>query len=349
MKPEHQSHREIAKCANCHYNGRHSMVDYCAPPNRNTEIREILADLESLKTDDKWGQAARLNIDLFRAIRHPPTYLWWLISRAPQLRRDRSLITEIGDLPLPRWQKAGLEMLSGFEAMAPEMLRPVKITLLDQLRELETHATRPVLMLSLGCGGMELERQIIYELIRSRSRVPVTFVGVDYAPIVPEIVAARFGPLLSRGLIRLETSSRVDLDEVGRLKNGEHSGQFRILILNTDAFELARLPADFFDCAYHTRMAHHLTRQEHESLNRLALHLAPRLFEFDDLFSVRTLLLASVFAWRFPAGFGCVVLSYLRDLSRRELLSENTDQARIEIAYGKSIRCYVKECRKDSP
>jgi hypothetical protein len=116
--------------------------------------------------------------------------------------------------------------------------------------------------------------------------------------------------------------------------------------LNTDAFELECLPENFFDCAYHTRLAHHLTAEEHGALNRLALHLAPKLIEFDDLFGIRPLLLASVFAWRFPAVFNGVILSYLRDPSRRELLSRLTDRARIKVACTKPIWCYVKEYQK---
>lgn len=48
-----------------------------------------------------------------------------------------------------------------------------------------------------------------------------------------------------------------------------------------------------------------------------------------------------------PAGFGGVVLSYLRDHSGRELLSRPADGARIEIAYTKPIQRYVKEYQKE--
>jgi hypothetical protein len=323
------------------------MVSNLAPSRRRQEIKEILADLEILKTYAEYSQAARLNIAFFKAIRSPVSFLWWLIFKAPTLRRNRSRITEIGDLPLPKWQKAGLEMLSGFEAMVPGMLRLVKEKILSQIIELEGHKTRPIVMLSLGCGGMELERQVIYELIRKRSRVSITFVGVDYSPIVPEVVTDRFRPLLSKGRLQMETATEANLDQLNRLKVVEGSSQFRVIILNTNAFELEYLPENFFDCAYHTRLAHHLTAEEHRALNRLAVHLAPRLIEFDDLFSIRTLLLASLFAWHFPAGFDGVVLSYLRDPSRRELLSWPDDRAKIEVAYAKPIWCYVKEYQKE--
>jgi hypothetical protein len=327
--------------------GGMGMVTRLTLPRRRQEIQEILADLETLKTQAKYRQAVKLNITFFKAIRSPVSYIWWLIFKASKLRRNRSQITEIGDLPLPKWQKSGLEMLSAFEAMVPGMLLLVKERILAQMAELQSHAKRPIFMLSLGCGGMELERQVIYELIRKRSRTSITFVGVDYSPAVPEVVTNRFKPLLSKGLLGLETASQIDLDQLNCFKRADGSQQFRIIILNTNAFELERLPEDFFDCAYHTRLAHHLTAKEHRTLNSLALHLAPKLIEFDDLFSIRTLLLASLFTWRFPAGFGGVIFSYLRDLSRRELLSRHTDKAKIEVAYTKPIWCYVKEYQKN--
>jgi hypothetical protein len=323
------------------------MISYLASSRRTQEIKEILADLEALKAHTEYSQAAGVNISFFKAIRSPVSFLWWLIFKAPALRRNRSLITEIGDLPLPKWQRAGLDMLSGFEAMVPGTLRLVKERVLSQIIESQSHKTRPIVMLSLGCGGMELERQVIYELIRQRSRVASIFVGADYSPIVPEIVTDRFKPLLSKGLLQMETATEVDLDQLNRLKVADGSQQFRIIILNTNAFELECLPENFFDCAYHTRLAHHLTAEEHRALNRLALHLAPRLIEFDDLFSIRSLLLASFFAWRFPAGFGGVIFSYLRDHSRRELLSRPADGAKIEVAYTKPIWCYLKEYQKE--
>jgi hypothetical protein len=314
-------------------------------PDRKMEIQGILADLESLQSDAKYGEAAKLNSEFFRAIRSPLTYVRWLLFKAPKLRRNRSQIVEIGDLPLERWQKSGLEVLSGFEAIAGASL-PIKQRIMEQIENSTDTSGRPILMLSLGCGGMELEREVIYELVRRHSSVSVAFVGVDYAPVVPEIVTSRLRPLTAKGLLRLEIASRVDIDDLQRLKSAADSPRFQAFILNTDLFQLAGLPEDFFDLAYHTRLAHHLTAEGNDRLRRLALRLAPKLIEFDDLFSIRTILSASRAAWRFPAGFAGCIFSYLRDHSRKELLSQCSDGAKLKTVYTKPVRCYIREYDK---
>ena len=105
--------------------GGYRFVTNIISPDRKTEIQGILDDLGFLQSDAKHDEAARLNAEFFRAIRSPLTYVQWLLFKAPKLRRNRSQIVEIGDLPLPRWQKSGLEVLSGFEAIAGASL-PIK-------------------------------------------------------------------------------------------------------------------------------------------------------------------------------------------------------------------------------
>ena len=94
---------------------------------RKKEIQEIISDLEPLRSDPQYKRAAGINIDFFKAARSPFTYVWWLISKAPRLRKNREEILELGDLPLLKWQKATHLQLIKLERLAfPGLLKPIR-------------------------------------------------------------------------------------------------------------------------------------------------------------------------------------------------------------------------------
>jgi len=317
-------------------------MSYFITGGRKTEIQEILSDLESLKSEPNYREAVALNIEFFKAIRYPISYFWWAIFRAPRIRRNRAKIVELGDLPLPRWQWAILKTLSEFEAGVPAMLLPIRQRIVAELGRLKETQKGPIVVSSLGCGGMELERQVMYELVRTRFNLPVVFVGVDYSPIVPDIVTSKFNSLLSKGLVQVRTLSHLGADDLRSLKLQVTSHMFSVVLLSTNAFELKDLPGNSFNLVYHTRLKHHLTCEEGRELDEMATHLAPKVIEFDDLFSIRTFVLASIFAWRFPAGLGGQIFSYLRSLSKKESMYRQSKDWRVDIIYTKPIWSYLR-------
>lgn len=297
--------------------------------------------MESLKSDPNYREAAALNIEFFKAVRFPISYLGWLIFRAPRIRRNRARILELGDLPFPRWQKVILETLSGFEARVPRMLQPIRQEIVRELERLRETKKGPVVVLSLGCGGMELERQVIYELVRTRFNFPVIFVGVDYSAAVPGIIAAKFGPLVSKGLLQIKTISHLGAGDLNRLKTKSTSRRFSVVLLNTNAFDLEGLPENSFNLIYHTRLRHHLTLEESNRLDELTTHLTPKVIELDDLFSIPGFILASIFAWRFPVVLNGGVLSYLRDFSKKELLAQKAKDWTVA-TFGNPVWCHLR-------
>ena len=316
-------------------------IIYFIPNRRRAEIQAILADLESLRFDPYYKEAVALNIEFFKAVRFPISYLGWLIFKAPRIRRNRIRITELGDLPFPRWQKLLLETLSGFEARVTWMLQPIKRKIIMELGRLKETQKGPVVVLSLGCGGMELERQIMYELLRTRLNLPVVFIGVDYSTAVPEVMASRFAPLVSKGLLQVKTISHLDTDVLNKLKIQTTSHMFSVVLLNTSAFDLKDLPENSLSLIYHTRLRHHLTLEESRRLDELAIHLAPKVIELDDLFSIPGFILASIFAWRFPVVLNGGILSYLRDFSKKELLAQKAEAWTVA-TFSNPVWCHLR-------
>ena len=73
--------------------------------DRRTLIDHILKDLETLRGNPTVPNqyAVEENIAFFRAIRSFPSYVKWLIRRAPKL--DRARLLELTDFPFPRWDR----------------------------------------------------------------------------------------------------------------------------------------------------------------------------------------------------------------------------------------------------
>lgn len=323
------------------------LVPYKRTHKRWAEIQEILADLKSLEPHPNYQEAVRVNVEFFRAIRCPFSYLWWLAFRAPKLRRNRTKLVEIIDLPFPKWQKEVLETLSWFEVWM-RILVPIREQIIRELVRLKKTKQEPIVVASIGCGGMELERQVIYQLLRKRFDLPVIFVGVDSSPASFEVATAKFRKLTAKGLVQIKAASHLGNDDLNQLKAEAASQKLLLVFLEADAFDLEGLAEDSFDLVYHTRLRHHLTHEEGGRLDKFASHLAPRLVELDDLFSVLGIILISVFVWRFPAVLNGAVFSYLKDFSRKEVLAKREGGWEVDFSR-KPFSCYLRVHNKVGP
>jgi len=315
-------------------------VPYQRRHNRWSEIRDILADLKSLEADPRYRKAARLNAEFFRTARTPFSFLWWLLFKAPKLRRRREDIVELLDLPLPRWQKAVLETLSWFEVWLGA-LKLIRDHIIGELETMCRTKQEPIVIASFGCGGMELERQISYQLLRKRFKFPLVFIGIDYSASSFEVARAKFDNLLSRGMVEIKTVDHLGSKELAEIKAAARPDCFSLVFLHEDAFRLRELPENSFDLVYHTRLRHHLTPEERQRLDDLAVYLAPRVVELDDISSVIGIIIVSIFVWRFPSVLNGAVLSYLRDFSQEELVANREDGWNVVFA-GRPLRSYLR-------
>jgi SAM-dependent methyltransferase len=249
-------------------------------------------------------------------------------------------------MPFPKWQKMVLETLSWFEVWM-HALEPIKNQIIQELESLRETRKEPIAVASIGCGGMELERQIIYQLIRKRFNFPLIFIGIDYSPASFEVADAKFKNLESKGLLHIKTISHLGAEELSALKAQAASHRFTVVLLKADAFDLEGLPQDSLDLVYHTRLRHHLTAAEGRKLDRLTAHLAPKLVELDDLFTIRGTIITSIFVWRFPAVLNGAIFSYLRDCCKKEVTSQQKLGCNLGL-HGKVFSCYLRVCAKAS-
>ncbi|MDD5509668.1 MAG: class I SAM-dependent methyltransferase [Dehalococcoidales bacterium] len=324
-------------------------LTYAVPYRRNfkryRQIKAILADLEALKSHPEHKEGAEINIEFFRVLRFPLSYLWWLLFRAPRLRRERARIRELADLPFPGWQDELLETLSWFEIWMGRILRPIRQAIIGELERLRKIKKEPIVIASFGCGGMELERQVLYQLLRSRFNFPLLVIGVDYSPAIGDVISRKFANLVSKGMLEIETVSHLGTEELNKLKERAAARRFSIVLFNTDAFELQALPENSFDLVYHTRLRHHLSLEERDRLDKLTIHLAPKFMELDDVYNIPGIMLESIFLWRFPVVLNGGILSYLRDFSKKELKAQQGKGWQVTI-YSRLFPCYLRVYQK---
>ena len=253
---------------------------------------------------------------------------------------------ELADLPFPEWQNVLLETLSWFEIWIGRILRPIKQEIMKEVERLSKIKKEPVVLASFGCGGMELERQILYQFLRNRFNFPLLIIGVDYSPAIMDVIGRKFANLVSRGMVKIETVSHLDIEGFHRLKAGAATRRATIVLFQTDAFELQNLPENSFDLVYHTRLRHHLTISERVRLDELCMHLAPRFVELDDVYTIPGVMAMSVFIWRFPVVLNGGILSYLRDYSKKELEGLRQKGWQVEI-YSQILTCYLRTYDKN--
>ena len=151
--------------------------------NRKEIIKEVLNHLKLLQSNNSINQyAVEENINFFKASKSIPTYLFWVIKKAPRVDGERLL--EINDL-LQKWDLAMHERLIEIEKRTfPGLITP----LVEKIANIILNTNNQITVMSFGCGGMEAERQIISSLIANKHDTRVVFIGVDRSLIIKQII-----------------------------------------------------------------------------------------------------------------------------------------------------------------
>jgi hypothetical protein len=288
---------------------------------RKREIAEITNDLNSIKHLANFEDATEINLQFVRACRSRTTFLWWLLTHAARIRKQKDQILELADLPFPKWQKEiHLKFIQTERQKFIDLLRSIRTEILASLDVINSE---PVTLLSIGCAGMELERQLIEKLIRSGSSKRIIFIGVELNPTMAEIAPTNLAPLIDKSRLQFRTLSILDGTTLDDLKECSISSQYVVALLNANVFTLLEyLPAQTFDIAYHSMMKHHLTPDEKITLDEFLEKIATKVVEYDSLWSFPAVIAASIFTWRRPSFLAATILSQFRGYTKKDLVSQ---------------------------
>ena len=282
---------------------------------RDQMIEEILSDLKNLTRDPSLHNqyAVKENIGFFSAARSPLTYFFWMFKKASKLDKERLL--ELSDLPLPRWDKEMHKRLIQIEKKNfPGLLKPLVRRIIDFITEND----RDLILSSLGCGGMELERQVISELIKKKHDRKTTFIGIDKSEASHELAKENLKELVPP----LNIYERKSLDQfsLSEFLNSVNS-QYSIILCKNDIFELtSKFKPRTFDVIYHSLFRHHLDQEQKKEVGRVIASLARKQLEYDGYKTWSVILPQTLTTWKSPVLLGATIFSDLRYQEKKEVI-----------------------------
>jgi len=290
---------------------------------RAREIQEIISDLELLKLDSKYREAAEINIGFFKAARSVFSFIHWLISVAPKLRKNRESILELGDLPLEKWQRRGYKGLASMERhrfagiMSTGFVRELSQVIL-KMEEIKNN-NEPVVVLDLGFGGGYLCRRVFEKLLD----VPLVYVGVDIIPVNLELAKMVFRPLHKAGEIVFGEVSVVSDEVIDTLRWEANDASKKVIaVCLGDIFDLDKyVSPGKIDIICHSRVLHHIRPVDRPRLADICRRLSPITVEMDDRYGFWFKFWAIIATWAIsnPALLNGAILSCFRDPAKEEL------------------------------
>jgi len=288
---------------------------------RLEQIKEILKDLRDLKKQGFENQyAIDENIKFFEALKSLQGYIKWLFRERPKI--DGSRLLELSDFHLSngKWESIlQAELLEIEKWRFPDNLLQFRKELLKQISELpRSSGGRILLLMSLGSGPMEIERQIITVLRKGKSTQKIVFIGVDNSQASLDTAKNNLKELN----IPILQVDNLKQDELEAIKKQYVMDQFIVVLLKRDIFILGQFfPKKSIDLIYHGQFKHHLRAAERRQLDALVKQLSNKVVE-DDLLNnlfIFTVPLIIRTRWFHPVLLNGAMFSSLRCPTKNEL------------------------------
>ncbi|MBI4099355.1 nitroreductase family protein [Candidatus Parcubacteria bacterium] len=283
--------------------------------DRAATIGEIIQDLRRLAAVAPQERTAiEENVAFFEAAKTIPSYVGWLASRGRKLEGQN--LRELTDFSLPRWDAEMHTRLIAVERRRfPGLIRPLVARL---ARGIRGH-TGTLVLANFGCGGMEVERQVLAGPAVSGGGSRVIFIGFDKSPAAHRIARENLSSLLPwPAFYEVEHLDHGLLQEIVRCEPAA-----RIVILAKNNLFLLRddFPSQTFDVVFHSLFKHHLADPQQADLDATIKELAKYSLEYDGYRSWLVMAPQTVTTWRYPVLLGATIFSDLRYRTKAELRS----------------------------
>jgi len=297
---------------------------------RRIEIEGILQKLQEFKNDPRYGDrlyAIEENIRFVEAMKSLPRYVWWLLTRAPKI--DGARLLELTDFPVEEWDVSMHGRL-----MEVERNKKIKLIkpLVDKILEFIFKKNRPLTLVNLGAGGMEVDRQVISELIEKKYDKPIIFIGVDKSPVTNKIAKENLNSL-GKGIeiFDIEILTKNRLEEIARLNKG-----IAVILCKNNIFNLgAEFPPKYFDLVYNSLFKHHLVQSsDKEKLDKIIEEISKKSLEYDGYKDWPIMTLQTLAGWNYPNFLNAEIFSNLRFRHKKDLILSSTSKGRISFYKG---------------
>lgn len=285
---------------------------------RRQKIDEILNYLEKQELQNNALRGAITeNISFFRNSYSLLPFYKWLYTKAPGIKQEHLL--ELMDIdPASPYDTELISSLAATERkLFPGLINPLVKKILRLITSENT-----CLIVSVGSGAMEVERQVISKLIRSGNDKPIVFIGVDIAASSHNFAKQNLAAIKSE----LNIIEKKELDDASlqRIIN-EKQSLYTVVLCNNDVFSLDRYFSESrFDLAYHCFFKHHVTAGASKEIDSILKKLSKRVIEYDGVRNNFNSFVQSLFVWGKPVLLSGTVFSNLRYRKKNDLKSNNT-------------------------
>jgi hypothetical protein len=274
---------------------------------RNQEIKEAIAKLESFKNDPAYAKdlyAIDENIVFLKSIKHLASYFGWLVSRSKKIAPARLL--ELTDFPVEEWD---VKMHRRLMEIERNKFIGVGKPLVDKIVASVAGEKRAQVLVNLGAGGMEVDRQAIAALLEKKYAHPLIVIGVDKSPVSRALAKENMSSLGSAvKVIECGELTHQRLNEIEAANKG-----IAVILCKNDIFTLDRdFPPAAFDLMYHSLFKHHLAPELRPRLDALMKKLAHHVYEYDGYRTWGVIVPQTVVAWNYPFFLSGTVLSNIR-------------------------------------
>ena len=305
------------------------------PSGRKEIISHILKDLEDLKKNSAFHNtyAIQENIAFFEAIKSFSGNIKWFIKRASEI--DGSRLLELTDFPFPRWDR---EMHRKLVEMEKKEFPGLVAPLVNRIANLILTKNNRFIGVGLGCGGMEVERQIIKSLLEKKHPHQVVLIGVDKSPVTNEV---------ARENLR-EVEPHIDIHEIENLNSSALENLLKgdrhrhiIILCKNDIFKLPEYFAPrSFDVIYHSLFKHHLMGNHKKEMDSVVSSLAKCGLEYDGFKNWPVFIPQTIIGWNHPVFLNAEIFSDFRFLKKDELAKIYTG---LKLSFFKRTGTYLLE------
>jgi len=261
--------------------------------NRARVITEVETYLKEPEVIQKVSRESVLENEIFfHSARNPLSYVLWLLKRATRI--NPSTLLELSDLPnSEQWGSLMYERLIPVQRKKiPGLIEPI----VGNMTEFILKKNSDTVILGLGAGPMEIERQVIGRLKKNAHKNKVKFVGCD--------ISSKASEFARKNLFD-------SLDE-----------QYSVEFIKGDVLSF---PQEIFDVkcdlVYHSLFRHHLSDEKKHVLDETVEKLHTHVLEYDGYRSVPNLIPQSIMAWGNPIFLNAAIFSNLRFIPKSSVIS----------------------------
>lgn len=285
---------------------------------RNQIISEIINDLESYKGNNKY--AIEENIIFFNSVKSRITFLKWLFFRAPNI--DSSRLKELNDFPFSKWERElHIKLMEMERKKFPGMIEPLKQRLIEFILK-----EKPKVIVDLGSGAMEIDRQVLEELVRQNYKEKLIIIGIDKSSIAHELSKNNLADL--QDYVEIIEADILTEETIDNYRSGEKN--LTVILCKNNIFSLDKdFKNSLFDLIFYSKFRHHLNGDEKEKLDYIVKKIGKKCIEYDDYKSWLLMIPQSLATWNSLVLMNGAIFSRLRDLTKQELIDRTKDNQEI--------------------